>query len=599
MPRPRGYRASWFVLHAFALGALGCAEILGVNEGKPRPAGTGGEGGGGGDPGGSGAGAAGGGAGAAGGGAGSEGGGGAAPDRLTAPLVLFTDLESGPPGAYVTLYGVRLVEGDSDAIEVTFGGAPASLFSKRDGAYAADDVARALDVIVVQVDEDMPFGSMDVVVRRNGVASDTVRFTVRPGTIRFVDEADGNDESQDCTEAAPCASLAKLASVLAPGDVAYVRDGDYSGDTTCDTTHDDLPITCALPLAQLARPGTADRPIAVVGYPGERPHVGLLGAPRDADMLYVGVRAARAGYVVLSNLVFTDVGMGGSIANMDGLRIVGCRFESYAADGVYLHERVDAVTILGSTFATGARTALRGVGACNVEVVNVEVGFSEFDHVPDPITFEPKEVSEIRFHHNLANTLHSGLNMQYCNDTTAGQSSGRVAYFDNVIKDAEQVVLLPKETTAGAEILVFNNTFYHLSACGFRLDGPETIPFLSGEAIHIRNNVIALLGTPYFCFLDPNAGTPPEDVSLMGDRNLFWGGAGVFPGALGIRADPLLVNPPSDVSLSADSPAVDAGAEVLVDVAMPLPRSARFDYGGLPRMIGDAVDIGAHERLPD
>ncbi|AUX42704.1 uncharacterized protein SOCE26_041370 [Sorangium cellulosum] len=54
-----------------------------------------------------------------------------------------------------------------------------------------------------------------------------------------------------------------------------------------------MPITCALPLAHLARPGTADRPIAVVGYPGERPRVGLLGG--DVTPLPPSVRLDYGG----------------------------------------------------------------------------------------------------------------------------------------------------------------------------------------------------------------------------------------------------------------------------------------------------------------
>src|SRR5262245_52168448 len=116
---------AWFALLVPCVWAAGCAEILGVDEGKPIPGeggsagdgGTAGQGGDGGTTGQGGTGAV--------GGNGGTGGGGPAP--LDGPRVLFTDLESGPAGTYLTLYGVRLVElGDVPSdLQVTFNSTPA------------------------------------------------------------------------------------------------------------------------------------------------------------------------------------------------------------------------------------------------------------------------------------------------------------------------------------------------------------------------------------------------------------------------------------------------------------------------------------------
>ncbi|XXY17063.1 choice-of-anchor Q domain-containing protein [Sorangium sp. So ce216] len=536
------------------------------------------------------------GAGGSGAGGSGAGAGGAAPTPLTAPRVLFTDLESGPAGAYVTLYGVRLVE-DGEEPEVTLDGVPVAPMHARDGA-SNDDVARALDVIVVRVGPDVPLGSADIVVHRGGVASEPVPFTVRAGTIRYVDADGGDDLSPDCAEAAPCASLDRLERVIAPGDVAYVRKGDYRGTFACDVNWDDQTITCALPLTDLASPGTATRPIAVVGYPGERPRVGLLGAPAGAEELHTAFRVAGAGHVVLSNLVFTDAGVAGSVSDTDGLRVVGCRFESYALDGVYMGASVDAVTILGSTFAAGALPSERGVGACNATKVALDVGFCEFDRVPEPLTVDPTDAIDVRLHHSRFYKPRAGLNLEMC-PVSNGQPAGRTTFFGNVVEDADQALILPKASTAGAEVLVFNNTFYGLANCGFRREDPTVAPIPGGEAIHVRNNVVVPLRTPYFCFHDAGVITPAEDVGLLGSHNLFWNGTGTVPAALGDDADPLLVQPPGDVSLGADSPGIDAGTEVLGGDASALPPFVRTDYGGLPRVLGDGIDIGAHERAPE
>ncbi|WP_437733448.1 hypothetical protein [Sorangium sp. So ce1335] len=592
---------------------MGCAEILGVNEGKPRPAGVGGQGGGGGDPGeggagvggsgagasgtgGGGAGTGGGGAGTGGGGGGTGGGGGAAPAPPTAPRVLFTDLESGPAGAYVTLYGVRLVEEGGAAPEVTFDGAPLAPVLARDGA-SNDDVARALDVIVVRIGPEAPPGAADIVVRRGGVASDPVPFTVRSGSIRYVDASGGDDESPDCAEAAPCASLGKLASVLAPGDVAYVREGDYPGDSTCGVDDAGQAIACALPLTDLARPGTADRPIAVVGHPGERPRLGLLDVPADADFRHVAFGVADAGHVVLANLVLTDAGVGGLVRDTESLRVVGCGFDRLGADGIYLRDDVAALTVLGSTF-TGIETS--GVHTCHATRAVAEVGFCEFQGMSAPVWVDPTRALDVRLHGSRVRaTPLLDLAGNACPPSNTSPI-GRVAVFNNVLDGAPYALILPKESTHGAEVLFFNNTL-HQPQCAFRREDPATSPVPGGEAIHVRNNIIAPNRGPYFCFHDEGVVTPADDVGLVGSHNVFWGGAGAVPEALGTTADPLLVGA-GDLSLSPDSPAANAGTDALGGSASTLPPfdlTDLTDYGGLPRVLGDGIDIGAHERVPE
>ncbi|WP_438025584.1 choice-of-anchor Q domain-containing protein [Sorangium sp. So ce233] len=568
-----------------------------MNEGKPRPAGVGGQGGGGGDSGEGGAGVGGSGAGetgTGGSGAGAGGGGGAAPAPPTAPRVLFTDLESGPAGAYVTLYGARLVEDGGDGPEVTFDGAPVAPILARDGA-SNDDVARALDVIVVRVSPDAPLGAADIVVRRGGVASEPVPFTVRSGTIRYVDASGGSDESPDCAEAAPCASLGKLASVLAPGDVAYVREGDYPGDSTCGEDFGGGTITCALPLTDLASPGTASRPIAVVGFPGERPRVGLLGAPANEELRHVAFRVADAGHVVLANLELTDAGLGGLVRDTERLRVVGCRFDTLQAGGIYVKDNTDAVAVLGSTFAD---ISTFGVHACDPTRVVAEVGFSEFDGMSSPFWLDPTKALDVRLHGNRVRAT-ALLDLQAGACPPSNDSpSGRVAVFNNVLHDADYALILPKESTFGAEVLFFNNTLHDLK-CAFRREDPATSPIPDGEAIHVRNNIIVPNGAPYFCFHDAGVVSPADDVGLVGSHNVFFDGAGLVPEALGVTIDPLLVESSDDRSLAPSSPAANAGTEALGGSASTLPPFVLTDYGGLPRVLGDGIDIGAHERAPD
>jgi hypothetical protein len=131
---------------------------------------------------------------------------------------------------------------------------------------------------------------------------------------------------------------------------------------------------------------------------------------------------------------------------------------------------------------------------------------------------------------------------------------------------------------------VYHNTCYDFGAVdvGWPASGALARGPGSPELVlDLRNNlVLALPGQHYI--------TADSTTSLISGSHNLWFGAGPGPDFLdgNIDADPLLTDPEGlDFHLTPGSPAIDAG--VALDLA--------FDFGGIFRPQGAAIDVGAYE----
>lgn len=215
-----------------------------------------------------------------------------------APRLFFTDLESGPKtggqddlGAFITLYGEGFgaTRGSST---VTIGGQEVARYV----IWGEDNaVARDLDMIVVQPGPNVTSGNILVTV--NGQASNPLPFTVRSGNIYFVTTT-GSDDTGDGSWANPWRTIYRPRTTMQAGDIVYIKGGTFSAADPMYPGWD-----AVLLLHTDTDPnGTADRPVAYIGYPGDRP---VIYAP---DSLRRGIYMSDAvmRYYLFANLEFTQ-----------------------------------------------------------------------------------------------------------------------------------------------------------------------------------------------------------------------------------------------------------------------------------------------------
>ncbi|HXH02188.1 MAG TPA: right-handed parallel beta-helix repeat-containing protein [Candidatus Competibacteraceae bacterium] len=175
-----------------------------------------------------------------------------------APTVFYSDLTSAPVGAYVTLWGRE------------FGEKPGSVRVGKADAKGTDILSWRDNMIEFR----LPAGAGDgiSVVDSAGRSSATLPFRTRQGRLFYVSKATGNNRNDGRAEtprgrSGPWRDLAPVLPKVRPGDVVYVREGTYN-------EVDNERWGTTLFIRRRAGAGTAEAPIALVGYPGEKAVVG-------------------------------------------------------------------------------------------------------------------------------------------------------------------------------------------------------------------------------------------------------------------------------------------------------------------------------------
>ncbi|MGH8531146.1 MAG: right-handed parallel beta-helix repeat-containing protein [Gammaproteobacteria bacterium] len=179
----------------------------------------------------------------------------AAPAASAYPVAFYSDLDSGPVGSYVTVWGKG------------FGGTAGVV---KLGSTAATDILSWSDT---KVEFRVPAGFANSITVHDtvGHVSNPLPFTVRLGRIFFVSPTgsntnDGLAASPQASGVGPWKDLSKVVGWLTPGDIAYVRNGTYTAilNSTRRTTF----------YIQSANSGSTGLPKALVAYPGEYPVIG-------------------------------------------------------------------------------------------------------------------------------------------------------------------------------------------------------------------------------------------------------------------------------------------------------------------------------------
>jgi hypothetical protein len=549
------------------------------------------------------------------------------------PVLNFSDLTSGPKtgntdtslgqtsgtdGVIVTVWGTNLgaTQGSS---KVFVNGAEARVYSWGNATAPADLYTRHhLQMIAFQVSHLATDGVGTIAVNVNGVASNTLPFTVRAGKIYFV-KPTGDDSAGDGSWNKPWKTLGNLnfngaLTHLLPGDTLYVCDGVQqtveAGDRSVMNLDD-----------REANTGTVAMPKALVGYPGAHT---LIGNTAFRSTYSTFISGATNGYGALnwtiSKLTMTALN---NVADLNpGFRIIGNHVSapqgsdaSGAVEGsgnnlVVLGNEITQVGAFKCTklyhpiYISGARTSS---GPRLPTESNREIAWNYLhdNYANDGINIYSEDSSSAyitnhRVHHNVV-----------VNQTGRGMLIGSLItgenwFYDNVIEKAGLGPVSPEgdEGHFGVQISagdrnwntnqpINTNTLIHfcnntLYGCGWSgsLNGANGALLFAGldqYTLDFSNNIIQSTGDPYV------AGW--SDLPASAAFHNVWFGAGAAPAwdTSALSADPKFVNAAgSDFHLLSASPAIDVGlAAVSTFVTV--------DFDNLPRPQGKGLDLGAFE----
>ncbi|HSB90066.1 MAG TPA: IPT/TIG domain-containing protein, partial [Anaerolineales bacterium] len=478
------------------------------------------------------------------------------------PRLFFTDLESGPAtggqddlGAFITIYGEGFGAAQGNST-VTIGGQEVARYV----LWGEDNaIARSLDMIVVQPGPNAATG--DIIVTVDGQASNPLPFTVRSGSIYFV--IPGAPNAQDAnpgTYAEPFQTLYRPRQVMQAGDLVYIKGGTFSSADPANPGWD-----AVLLLHPETDPnGTADRPVAYIGYPGDRP---LIDAP---EPLRRGIYMDQGMmYYVIANLAFTQ-----GVAPYEGMLQMGG--DGHRAVGNYLHDALSSTgmgiagdsahyRVYGNLFSNngqgdwedGVGFYVQGFGANQ----DIDFGWNQIQDQRGRRAIQlfghedGDRMDDIRIHDNLiTSSLQLRNNILLGGSDGATDVLGTIYVYNNIIVGSDWEGLRVNDPQG--TVFIQNNVLYDNGSLGPDSHAQIHIERAGAGLVTIQNNVLyAEPGQTYFEF-----GPGADPSALNASHNLVYN-AGACPawGAGCINADPLFSGIASlDFRLQAGSPALDA-----------------------------------------
>ena len=246
------------------------------------------------------------------------------------PVILYTDLATAPAGAWVTLYGHGF-GAPQGASTVTLG--------DRD---VAGYVTWSDRMIEVRLPGDASAG--DLRVRTTAGDSPPMPMGIHAGNLRFLSPGGGG--GGDGSEGNPWTSFAQANAGAGPGDVVYVRGGNYTQIMDFDAIWSFYEV----------QGGEQGRPTAFVAYPGERVVLGDNANERCFNF-YRGDGVAGPDWVVIAKFELRPGCLGVPLINMNHGRVVGNEVHGSARechDGVIGLAGASDWKILGTTSTTTA-----------------------------------------------------------------------------------------------------------------------------------------------------------------------------------------------------------------------------------------------------
>lgn len=538
----------------------------------------------------------------------------AAPSASAAPLVLYTDVVSGPnsggengQGAYLSVFGKGFgADGLGSRVKVTVGGAEVARYLSLGPSKGRPDLQQ-ITVQIGSLGNPTAGKPLPVQVAVDGAASNADQtFTVNPGRFLYVDNISGDDSTAvpgDVTKPYRHVQL----SDLSKGAWGQAKPGDFIVMRGKGTPWTDVGFEGYF-MRYRDKSGTAPTgasgtgPIALVGYPGEDVYIrGLLanGMTGGCVSAVNGMTYPNAGkWAVIANLRIDCEGYDGPVSleiHGDHWRVVNNDLAASTAP-----TSGGSVPRMAGITGNGAAASFLGNHIHDIQGSpqechgvyldgdgSFDIGYNLIERIRSGNGFQSYSngrsgsdvINDVHLHHNVIRDVSKhGINI------ADGSRSGFVID-DNLVYDTAYAGVRFNTTDLSA-CKIFNNTFYNTVTSGRSSYGILTNDWgLSANALAVENNIFW-----------PSAGIPYTGGSVGLDggegkyfKNLWYGGNGSVafdPGA--VSANPSFVSAGSDFHLQKGSPAIDSGC---ADVASVV--AADCDLAARPQ--GAGYDLGAYE----
>jgi hypothetical protein len=527
-----------------------------------------------------------------------------------APLVLYTDLISGPSsggennkGAYLSIFGKNFgSSGMGTTVKAFIGGVEVGGYRYLGPSKGRSDIQQ-LTVQVGALGNPALGTALPIQVTVNGVASNTDQtFMVNPGRMLFVDNVAGNDSTAvagDITH--PFRHV--QTSTLSQGAWGQVQPGDFivlrgTGTPWTDVGFENYFMRFRDKSGSAPTGAAATGAIVVMGYPTEDAYIrGTLAAGQKMGCISAINGQSYPGmgqWAVISNLRIDCEGYDGPISQ-----------EIYGH-----HWRVVNNDLAASTAPTSGSSVPRMAGITGNGTGSVWLG----NHIHD-IQGSPQECHGIyidgdgsyEIAYNLVENIRSGNGFQiYVNGGNGSSVANNVNFHHNLIHDVSKHGINLADNAQNG-IVVFDNVVYNVQYAGIRfnttlLSGAKIYnntfyaTNLSGNTAYglLTNDRLLPLGA---ASLENNIFWPANNMAYTGGvvglavligtarNNIFYGGSGSTLGGSLITADPMFVSASGDdFQLAPGSPAIGAGATDVTSLVTT-------DYDLVSRAAG--IDIGA------
>ncbi|CAN5451665.1 hypothetical protein BH11PSE11_BH11PSE11_02640 [soil metagenome] len=537
---------------------------------------------------------------------------------ISTPLVLYTDIISGPnsggengKGIYLSIFGKNFGSaGLGTAVKVYINNVEVDNYRTLGISKGRPDIQQ-ITVQIGALGNPTPGVALPIKVVVNGVGSNTDQtFIVNPGKILFVDNVGGNDSTAVNGNILKPYRYVQTPALYTGGAWPQVARGDFivmrghgNANPWTDVGFEHYFMRYRDKSGSAPTGASNTGAIVIMGYPGEDVYVrGLLSNGMTGGCISAVNGSAFTGmgqWAAISNLRMDCEGYDGPISQQvygHNWRVVNNDLSTSTSPRTGPNiPRMAGITGNGNNsfwYGNHIHDIQGSSGECHGVYIDgdgsFDIAYNNIHDVRDGNGFQVyvnggngSDLSgNISLHHNLIHDVSKhGVNI-------ADGATANIKVWNNIVYNVQYAaVRFNTVSLIGAKI--FNNTFYNTNMAHHPGYGALTNDWnLPLASMDVRNNIFHVAtGTPY------NSGSNGVDITVgTFNRNLWFNGTGsVSFDTSPVTANPLFLNGASaDFRLSSTSPALGTGSLtvgslVLNDYDTTTTRGAQIDIGALQK----------------